>query len=137
MVNNSWIADLQTSIFSRLKAIGMTKLKIKYPNINFTTIPIDVKNATFPTIYVHELTPVETNPDLEGEIINSINYAIQIEVFANDTNRTDAKLISYTLMDIMKSMCFEGESLPLTEYGSSVTRCIARYRRNISLGDII
>lgn len=136
MVDNQWTGDILTIIYSRVKAIALSKLKLLYPKISFTTVPIDTSNATFPTVYIHEISNTETGLSLERHITEGVKIVIQVEVFANDENRVDAKKISYVINDIMKSLMFTGESFPLPEYNLDYTRCVSRYKRDI-YGDIL
>ena len=55
-MDNSWVFDLETRIFSIVSVKVSRKLKEKYPNIFFTltSSPKDVITK-FPTVYIHEM----------------------------------------------------------------------------------
>lgn len=135
MVDNSWVCDLQTTVFSRLKAIGTSNLKSKYPNIRFTTSAVDPSKASFPTVYVHEIDITPISDGMEHTFNAKDVYSIQVEVFANDSNKTDSRYIGKVLMNIMNTMSFRG--VPITDTSNNdYTRTVARYQREIHANDV-
>lgn len=135
MVDNTWVTDIEKTIYSRLKAMLNAKLSVKYPNLNFTTVPLDMTNPKFPTIYIHEEQPTVLTDGLEQDYTSKVMTTITIEVFANDTNKTDSKLIAKEAMNIINSMGFKG--IPFTEFNANYTRTLCRYRKEIHSDDVI
>ena len=76
-MDNSWVFDLETHIFSIAQKKVGDKLKSKYPNIRFTTTS-KPKGVTvkYPTVYIRELPGAEKARTLDGEDISGILYSM-------------------------------------------------------------
>ena len=81
-MDNSWVFDLETHIFSIVQKKVGDKLKSKYPNIRFTTTS-KPKGVTvkYPTVYIRELPGAEKARTLDGEDISGILYSMQVDVY--------------------------------------------------------
>lgn len=134
MIDNSWVTDLESKIFTRIKTEANKKLKDKFPNINFTTAT-NRGEPVFPTVYVHELPGVEVGQDTENATINATNYSMQIEVIT-DKSQKDAKYIMNVVQTIMKSMYFSINAFPNFDNGTSNYRMVMRCNRIIGQGDV-
>ena len=55
-MDNSWVFDLETNLFSIVKNKVLNKLNKKFPTIHFT-LTDEPKDATtkYPTVYMHEI----------------------------------------------------------------------------------
>ena len=69
-MDNSWVFDLETRIFSIVSVKVSRKLKEKYPNIFFTTTsnPKDIITK-FPAVYIHEMPGSESGITKERDKI--------------------------------------------------------------------
>ena len=83
-MDSSWVFDIQTTIYSRLKAKCEAKLKSVFPNINVTMDSHALTTPRFPTVYVHFLAPIEVGNDLDGQDVNAIYLTAQTEVIVTD-----------------------------------------------------
>lgn len=128
MVDNSWIFNIETYVFTILKTEGKKKLQSKFPNINFTTSNKVSGTPIYPTVYIHENEGMEKGMDLENCTINAVLENIQVEVIT-DTSRNDCKKIASVLTDILKGMYFNISALPTFEEGGSYYRLIMRCSR--------
>ena len=122
--------DIETIVYSRIKAILTKKLKTKYPNISFTTSDKVSGNPQFPNVYVHMMSSQEIGGDLEGNTINGVLASFQIETTDNET-QTRAKDVMNNVVEVMKSMRFEVTSMPESMNTNTSYRCVARFRRTI------
>ena len=79
-MDNSWVFDLETNLFSIVKNKVLNKLNKKFPTIHFT-LTDEPKDATtkYPTVYMHEMSGSEKARTTEGHTINGIQYSMQIE----------------------------------------------------------
>lgn len=131
-MDNSWVFDLETHIFSIVQKKVGDKLKSKYPNIRFTTTSnpkcVTVK---YPTVYIHELPGVEKARTFEGEDISGILYSMQVEV-STDKSAKEAKAVLKEVALVYKNMGFE--TFPEESDGDEYYRCVMRVRR--TLGNI-
>lgn len=136
MEDNQWVFDLETTIFSIVKAKAMGKLKARYPNINITDSSKSTSKATFPTVYIHELPGVEYGADLGGRDINAVLETIQVDVTTN-TNQRDAKIVMSGVAGIFKEMRFESTAMPEFDGSDGTYRSTARFRRVIGANDAL
>lgn len=132
-MDNSWVFDLETHIFSIVQKKVGDKLKSKYPNIRFTTTS-NPKGVTvkYPTVYIHELPGTEKARTLDGEDISGILYSMQVEV-STDKSAKEAKAVLKEVALVYKNMGFEIKS-PEESNGDEYYRCVMRVRR--TLGNI-
>lgn len=135
--SNSWVFDIETSIFSRIKHEGEKRLKGEYPNIHFTTSdkPTDT-TVKYPTVYLHELPFTELGSDLEGNAINGVLYSMQVDVYTN-TSQKDAKKVMAEIALLFKQLRFEITSSPENLNTNTVYRQVMRVRRHIGANDVI
>lgn len=132
--DNSWVLNLESKIFTRVKVEAKKKLNTKFPNINYTT-STNMGTPIYPTVYVHELPGVELGQDTLNETINAVNETIQIEVIT-DKSQKDAREIMNVIVGIMKSMFFNVNTFPSFENGTSYYRLVMRCSRTIGHGDV-
>lgn len=125
---------LESQVLTRIKYSFPQKLKDKYPNLTFTNSDRNTE-TNFPTIYIHSISS-ETGRDLEGDAINFVDSAFQIDSITN-TSQSDAKAISDEVLKIMKSMKFKAQSCPEFNNGTDVFRCTARFQRKIGEDDVL
>ena len=128
--------DIETIVFSRIKAILTSKLKNKYPNISFTTSDKVSGEPKFPNVYVHLMGSSEIGEDLENNTINGVLATFQIETTDNQT-QTRAKDVMNEIVGVMKGMRFSVVAMPETDNKGSAHRCVARFRRVIGSLDIL
>ena len=128
--------DIETIVYSRIKAILTSKLKTKYPNITFTTSDKVSSNPKFPNVYVHMLGSQETGEDVENNTINGVLTTFQIEVTDNEL-QTKAKDVMSEVVEIMKGMRFSVNAMPEFKNTDTAFRSVARFRRTIGNSDII
>lgn len=135
-MDNSWVFDLETKIYSVIKVRTEKLLKEKYPNIYFTTTN-NPKDATthYPTVYIHELEGSEKGRTNEYDI-NGITYAMQVEVITN-TSQKEAKTVINEIAKQFKAMGFEIKSFPVIDNGDTYYRCVMRVSKVIGSDDIL
>ena len=128
--------DIETIVFSRIKAILTSKLKTKYPDITFTTSDKVSSNPKFPNVYVHLLGSQEIGEDLENNTINGVLATFQIETTHNE-KQTISKDVINEVVGVMKSMRFTVTMMPESQNTDTAKRCVARFRRTIGNLDVI
>lgn len=130
---DNWYAELESKLFTRIKY----ELGKEYPNLNCTTASTSDTPVKFPTLYFHELQPVEVGADLEGKTVNAVSETIEMQVFSNQSER-ECKQIITSAIGIMKSMSFQIAMFPEPQTRNDrVSFAIARCRRIIAQGDVI
>ena len=131
-----WINDIETAVFSRIKARG-SPLKKYFPKIFFTTEnETDETVAVFPTVYVEELAGTEQGRDLEGRKVNVYLATFQINI-AHNGKKNEVKRIMENCMETMKEMRFEIIATPIYSLNKGVWTGVARFRRVIGGEDVL
>ena len=132
-MNNAWYQDVESSVYSRAKAILTSKLKTKYSDLYITDDDNNIKNPKFPTIYFNYLQPSERGMDLEGITINAILLTVQIEIYTKD--KISANEVSKYLVETMKSMGFRASMPSFNNISEDYKRTVSRYSRVVGYGD--
>ena len=133
-MDNQWAFDLETKIFSLIKAKTYTKLKDTYPKICITNSDRSNSEPQFPTVYIHELTPTETNSDLEQNQINSVIETIQVDVTTNESKKV-AKDVLTEIAKEFKKMSFSIIAMPSFDDDKKIFSATARFRKIINATD--
>ena len=138
MKENKWIFNIQTFIYSRIKAILTSKLKSKYKDLFITDdneVPTDPK---FPSIYFEFLQPVERGKDLEGKGINAIYLTVEVQVSVTKAQGINvAREVAFEVLECFKDLSFEATMPNFEKDGSGTKRMIARYSRVIGYNEAI
>lgn len=131
-----WTSDIESAVFTRLKADGNKAFKKDYSDIFYTTENETDDDAVFPTVYLQELSGAERGRDLEGIEINAILSSFQIDVSDNESKQRCKKVMDNAI-ETMKKLKFEVVGLPIYRRTSGVWLGTARFRRTISKNDIL
>ena len=130
-----WVMQLTPMIFTRIKNDVSKKYK-NLTNDHFSSTGTVKTTPVFPFVYVQTLPSLEKGQDLEANYINSVLFALQIEVTDNKSF-SNASGIMAEITKTMKKMSFEVTSIPIFENTENAYRCVARFRRQIDQNDIL
>ena len=137
-MSSIWVSDVQTTIYSRAKAMLLASLKSKYPDLFVTDDDEVTSDPKFPAVYIHFLQPAERGQDIEGKEINAIYLTVEVDVTATKAQgKAVAREVAYKVMDIFKGMYFTATMPSFQNDGSGTKRMIARYARVIGYNDTI
>lgn len=131
-----WTDDIESIVFTNVKARFSKKIKEKYPELTFTTDEENVGNAKFPCAYIHLLPMVEQGADLEAKTINACLATFQITVISNK-NSNDVKTVMGELTSIFKQLGFSVISFPEKIRNGEIYSSVSRVRRMIGSGDTL
>lgn len=132
---DNWFSELESILFTRIKYELCLKTDAPYPNLNCTTESVSDTPTQFPTLYFHELEPVERGADLVGKTVNAVLETIEMQVFSNQSEK-ECKDIITAAIGVMKSMSFGITMFPNPQTGNNrISYAIARCRRLIAHGD--
>lgn len=130
---DKWFAELESKLFTRIKY----ELAKEYPNLNCTTASASDTPVKFPTLYFHELQPIEAGADLEGNTVNAVMETIEMQVFSKKSEK-ECKDIMVSALSIMKDMSFQIAMFPSPQTrNDKVSFAITRCRRLIGQSDIL
>lgn len=132
-----WFFDLEGKIFTKVKTEATKQLKDKYPDIAFTSTDRAADSQThYPTVYIQELSGSERGSDLEGNAVNAVYYAQQVEVITNKS-QAEAKTVMSVIASIYKNMSFQIIATPSFQNGNTYYRCTMRVNRVIGRDDVL
>lgn len=131
---NSWAYDIESTIYSIVKAKTYSAIKKKYPNLLFTNKGQSDSSPTFPTVYIHMLAPTEQGRTIDGQSINGLLVTFQVDVSTN-TSSSDVRWVTSEIAEVFKAMRFEAKPMPETSYADKIYRSTARFRRVIGAND--
>lgn len=130
-----WISDIESAVFTRIKANGLKELKKKFPEIFYTTDNETDAEAVFPTVYVEELPGTEQGRDLEGTKINAMLISFQITV-SHSGNKPETRAVMDNAITTLKKLRFDIISAPIYKRNGGVWTGTARARRSFGANDI-
>jgi hypothetical protein len=136
-MSDTWFAETESTIFTILQYLLTEKTDAPYPTLNCTTSNQNDSVSgvgKFPTLYVHELPPVEMGNDLVNESVNAIRATFELQIFSNKSEQECRKIMNACILE-MKKLRFTISMFPDPQVSSGVYYCIARFTRVIGSGD--
>lgn len=131
------MADL-LNIEEQLTAVLRTKcnsyFSTTYPNIYITSSDKNVKDPTFPTVYIHQLNSTTLPTAIRRGSITGFRVEIQIEVTDNESQKHCKDVMDY-IIGLMLKLKFNLVGSPYSDNTSESYRRIIRFRRGIAGGD--
>lgn len=134
-----WVQDVQTTVFSRAKAMLTAKLKKTYPNITVTQDNKTPTKAQFPCVYIEFIGAAERGATLDGTTINAINLTAEVHIKVTSAQGLlAAQEVSFAVLETFKSMRFSANlpNIP-TSNAEGVYEVSTRYSRVVGQGDKI
>ncbi len=128
-MDNTWVTQIEDNVTSYIDS----SLNEKSSDILVTSEEYTGDTATFPAVYVRELSQTERGYDIDGSEISGVLSTFQLDVFANGYR--ECKDLSTKVMLLMKDLRFEVIASPLHTQGNGYYRSVSRYRRVIGGGD--
>ncbi len=125
-----WWSEIEDKVFTYVKSYMVED----YPNLTCTTKGDNIDNVQMPTLYLHELNPVETGQDLDNTTVNAVISTIEIVVYTN-TNESECRAVMSEAISLMKKLRFNVTAFPDVVTQNKVAVAIARFRRVIGNGD--
>lgn len=129
---DDWYLQIQSRVFTQIQYM----MKKKYPDLNCTTRNQNGLPAIFPTLFLHELTPVERGQDLTNETVNAVLSTIEIQVWTTTTENNCRQIIGEAVTQ-MKKLQYNIIGMPIVEEDDKVNWGVIRCRRMIGNGDKI
>ena len=129
---DDWYSQIQSKVFTQVQYM----LKKSYSTLNCTTKNESETPATFPTLYLHELQPLEIGQDVTNESVNAIRCTIEIQVWTNTTEQDCRKILNFAVTE-MKRLRFNISALPMVQTSEKISMGVIRASRVIGKGDDI
>lgn len=132
---DDWFSQIEEAILTQLDYMLAQRQDAPFPNLVCTSANQNQLTA-FPTMYVHELEPIETGNDLENQTVNAVIETIEIQCWTNETEAECRRLMAAAIVE-MKRMRFNCTAFPNIQTDNKIAFGIARFRRVIGSGDTL
>jgi hypothetical protein len=135
----SWVADRQTTIYSRVSAILDAKLGDKYDELNVTMDNALSQDAMFPTVYITFVAANERGQTLDGTTINAVNMTVEVHIkTSNAQGMIVNSEVAWEVVEAFKTMGFTAimPNIPISNI-DGVYESVSRFSRLIGQGDVI
>lgn len=126
-----WYAQIESTIFTIVQYNLKTRSDAPYPNLTCTTASASEMPSKFPTLYLHELSPLEQGQDLENNEINAVMHSVEIKVFSNK-NEVEVRNIMASAIAEMKKLRYSVTLFPDPTTTNKISSAVARFRRLIA-----
>lgn len=132
---NTWFSEIESKIFTYIQYKMTKAVDAPYPSLNCTTKSRTTKPSVFPTLYLHNLTPVEQGQDLENDEVNALLATIEIKVYSNQSE-DEANSIMTDAVSFMKDIQWNVTMFPDPQTSDNIPFAIARFRKLVTENDI-
>lgn len=134
-MSSTWFSQIESTVFTYLQYELRNKLLAPYPDLNCTTKSQSTTPSVFPTLYIHDLSPIEQAQDLENDEVNAVLATIEIQVFSNRSESETKQIIS-TAISLMKDAHWNITLFPDPQTRDKVSYAIARFRKLVTENNI-
>ena len=133
MFDERWFSKIESNVFTQVEYMLALRKEAPYPKMKCTTVSQTTIN-NFPTLYLHELQPVESGMDLTNESVNAVLCTIEIQVWSNKSEKECKDILADATLE-MKRMGFNVTMFPTPITDNKIAWGAARFRRMIGAGD--
>ena len=134
-MDDKWFLKVLPNVFTQVEYMLATRGDAPYPKLNCTTKSENTVTK-FPTLYLHELQPVEDGHDLVNDGVNAVLSTMEVQVWSN-VNETECRAILSDAILEMKRFGFSVTMFPNVQTDNKISWGAARFRRMIGAGDTI
>lgn len=133
---NTWYSQIESTILTYVQYMLQEKQSAPFPNLNCTTKSQSTKPSEFPTLYLHNLTPVESAQDFENDEVNAVLATIEIQIFSNQSESEVNKIVTQAI-SCMKDLRWNVTMFPDPQTNDKISYAITRFRKLVTENDII
>ena len=130
-----WYSQIESTVFTYVKYMLKGKQSAPFPKLNCTTKNQSANPSEFPTLYLHVLSPIEREQDLENDEVNAVQATIEIQVYSNESENETNKIMSNAI-SAMKSLQWNVTMFPDPQTSGKVSTAIARFRKLVVESDV-
>ena len=135
----NWVYDRQTTIYSKVRAILLSRLKSKYNDLYITEDNATPTKPKFPTVYISFIGASERGQTIENTTINAVDMTAEVHVKVSTAQGiTVNQEVCWEVVDAFKSLGFNTTmpNIPVSDY-DGVYESVSRFTRLIGNGDVI
>lgn len=134
-MNETWYSQIESYVLTEVSYYLKDRENAPYPNLNCTTKDQNVAPSVFPTLYLHMLSPLETDQDLENDCVNAVLATIEVIVYSNNSEKESSKIIADAI-NVMKKSHWNITMFPDPQTVDKISFSIARFRKLVTENDI-
>lgn len=132
---STWYSQIESFIYTNVKYKLRDATGAPFPKLNCTTKSQNTTPSVFPTLYLHNLTPLEYAQDFENDEVNAVLATIEIQVYSNESENEANKIIT-SAISAMKDLRWNVTMFPDPQTSDNISFAIARFRKIVTEGDI-
>ena len=133
-MDETWYSKIESTVISQVEYMLKDRADAPYPNLNITSKNQETKPASLPTMYIHELDPVERGQDLDNVTVNAIMHTMEVQVWTNES-QSSCKAILTAAITELKRMRYNIIMFPTVKTNDGLAWGVFRARRMIGAGD--
>lgn len=130
-----WFAQIESQVFTRISYMLTEREDAPFPDLKCTTVSQNTITH-FPTMYLHELQPVEAGNDLDNTTVNAVLSTMEVMVWSNDSEKHCKDIMSAVILE-MKRLRYNVTMFPVVQTDSKIAKGVARFRRMVGAGDTL
>lgn len=134
-MEDKWFLNILPFIFTQVDYMLTKRDDAPYPKLNCTSKSQNTITQ-FPTLYLHELQPIEAGNDLVNDGVNAVISTMEVQVWSN-VSETECKAILADAVLEMKRFGYSVTMFPDVRTNNKISWGAARFRRTIGAGDTI
>lgn len=134
-MKENWFAEIESRIFTQISYMLTERENAPYPDMKCTTVSQNTV-VNFPTMYIHELQPVEMGNDLVNQTVNAVLSTFEIQVWDNVSEKNCRDILTASILE-MKKLGFNVTMFPNVTTDSKIAWGVARFRRMIGAEDTL
>ena len=132
-MKDNWFSEIESRVFTQISYMLTERDDAPYPDLKCTTVSQNTV-VNFPTLYLHELQPVEAGNDLDNTTVNAVLSTIEIQVWSNESEKHCKDILTAAIVE-MKRLRFNVTMFPNVTTDNKIAWGVARFRRMIGAGD--
>lgn len=129
-----WFTQLESKVFSQIEYMLKSRADAPFPDLKCTTVSQTAMPAHFPTMYIHELEPVERGQDLNNTTVNAVLHTVEIQVWTNK-GQSNCKGILAKAIHELKRLRYNIIMFPKVSTNNGISWGAIRARRMVGAGD--
>lgn len=134
-MKENWFAEIESRVFTQISYMLTERENAPYPDMKCTTVSQNTV-VNFPTMYIHELQPVEMGNDLVNQTVNAVLSTFEIQVWDNVSEKNCKDILTAAILE-MKKLGFSVTMFPNVTTDSKIAWGVARFRRMIGAEDTL
>lgn len=135
-MDETWFSKIEGKVITQVQYMLQSRAEAPYPTLKVTSVNQASTPAVFPTMYIHELEPVERGQDLDNVTLNAVLHTMEIQVWT-DKGQSECRGILAATINEMKRLRYNIVMFPTIKTDSGISWGVIRARRVVGANDIL